>query len=386
MSRFSGLTRRLTPVPRLFVEGMVALSDRLRSHLDGRGRDLGLVDEVFAVFVGATLILSYSGWQSGHPRIVAAILSTVMAVVTLSIAAANEPRLLRRCLFYILGVASAFGGVWWIGNVAAHDISVTITPELRALPIGTVVWVVVREAAVLLMNLTHVQRSGSQQGNPTERFGSGQPKLPADSSRWGRKEMDKLRLKIGITVAAGLLIIARLLWPNIKIDAITIGLFIAAILPWLTSLIESAKLPGGWEVKFRDLKSASDALPAQAEPPADRNPTLLEVAQLDANLALVYLRVEIEKRLRTLAEIAGLDQKQPLTRLFRELQRSEEINHPFFSGLQEVVIAGNQAAHGATVEPSLADWAIEFGPKIIDALDQILEERGTPTTGSRRLR
>ena len=188
------------------------------------------------------------------------------------------------------------------------------------------------------------------------------------------------------SVAACLLILLHLLFPNINIDAITIGLFVLMVLPWITSIVESAKLPGGWEIKFRDLESASDALPAPAEPSSNRSPTLLEVAQLDANLALVYLRVEIEKRLRMLAENVQLNQNAPLAQLFQKLQRMEVINHPLLSSLQEVVMAGNKAAHGATVEPDLAGWAMEHGPQIIDILHQVLEERGIPETGSGRLR
>ena len=43
----------------------------------------------------------------------------------------------------------------------------------------------------------------------------------------------------------------------LTIDAISLGLLIVALLPWASSLIESAKFPGGWEIKFRDLKKAS---------------------------------------------------------------------------------------------------------------------------------
>ena len=57
--------------------------------------------------------------------------------------------------------------------------------------------------------------------------------------------MQNIGLKIGISVAAGLLIGARLIWPDIKIDAISIGLFIVALIPWMTSLVESKKFPGG---------------------------------------------------------------------------------------------------------------------------------------------
>ena len=52
--------------------------------------------------------------------------------------------------------------------------------------------------------------------------------------------------RIAISVAAASLLILRLVLPNLKIDAVTLGLLAAAILPWLTKLIRSAELPGGW--------------------------------------------------------------------------------------------------------------------------------------------
>ena len=41
---------------------------------------------------------------------------------------------------------------------------------------------------------------------------------------------------------------------TLKIDAITLGLLVIAISPWLPKLLESAKLPGGWEITFRKLE------------------------------------------------------------------------------------------------------------------------------------
>ena len=61
-------------------------------------------------------------------------------------------------------------------------------------------------------------------------------------------------LKISISVSAVLLIVLRMQWPNLKIDAITLGLFVVALLPWFISFLESAELPGGWKFKFRELK------------------------------------------------------------------------------------------------------------------------------------
>ena len=46
-------------------------------------------------------------------------------------------------------------------------------------------------------------------------------------------------------------LLAHLLRPDLAIDAISFGLFILALLPWLSDLIASAEFPGGWKVQFR---------------------------------------------------------------------------------------------------------------------------------------
>lgn len=191
--------------------------------------------------------------------------------------------------------------------------------------------------------------------------------------------MSQFKLKVGITLVAVLLAFVHLMWPDLKIDTITIGLFIIGILPWLASLLQSAKLPGGWEITFRDVEEAAKKATQTTETPeqimVSESSALyevanFEVANLDSNLALVYLRIEIEKRLRTLARKANLNSTGPLSRIFRDLQEHRVVNDVVFSGLQELIMAGNQAAHGAEVEPSVADSILEYGPRIIHALDR----------------
>jgi hypothetical protein len=43
------------------------------------------------------------------------------------------------------------------------------------------------------------------------------------------------------------------------------------------------------------------------------------------------------------------------------------------SGLQELIYAGNQAAHGAKVEPEVASWAVDIGPRILSSLDSKID-------------
>jgi hypothetical protein len=189
---------------------------------------------------------------------------------------------------------------------------------------------------------------------------------------------DNLWLKTIVTLAAIILIAVHLIWPELKIDAITLGLLIVAVLPWLTTLIESAKLPGGWEVKFRDVKAAGQKIIDQATSAETKRlapkPSYLEISDQDPNLALVGLRIEIEKRLRALAEKYQIKEQRSMMRMFNELHSRGILNDASLSGLQELVMSGNQAAHGAKVESGVADWAFNYGPQILSALDERLRE------------
>ena len=187
--------------------------------------------------------------------------------------------------------------------------------------------------------------------------------------------MQNMWLKIGISVVAALLIVARLIWPDLKIDVISIGLFVVALIPWLTSIVESMKFPGGWEIKLRELAEAGKKVTG-ANPAAESSelPKFMAVADQDPNLALVALRIEVENRLRALAEKHSVSPNVPLSRLFRDLRHREVLDHPAFHGLQEIIMAGNQAAHGASVEPALADWAFTNGSAILSILDEKLQD------------
>jgi hypothetical protein len=93
-----------------------------------------------------------------------------------------------------------------------------------------------------------------------------------------------------ISICALALLTVRLVWPRLQIDAITVGLLIVAILPWISRFLESAKFPGGWEIVFgrleKNLKEATEnihseiaknaqniaAIGYELGPPADARP------------------------------------------------------------------------------------------------------------------
>ena len=181
-------------------------------------------------------------------------------------------------------------------------------------------------------------------------------------------------IKLAVSFAATVGIVVRLFWPSIKIDVVALGLFVVGVLPWLSSILESAKFPGGWEVKFRDVQRAASQVTSGAELSAAPalEPSFVSIASRDPNLALVGLRIEIEKRLRELAARYDLPGRLPLRRLLQELRRHEILEPQALSGLDELVNAGDDAAHGAGVQDSIAQWAIEYGPKVLAVLDERL--------------
>ncbi len=68
--------------------------------------------------------------------------------------------------------------------------------------------------------------------------------------------MDKKirRLQICISLIAVLLIVIHIAVPSIAIDAITLSLFVIAIVPWLHPLFKSLEVPGGLKFEFQDLQ------------------------------------------------------------------------------------------------------------------------------------
>ncbi len=76
-------------------------------------------------------------------------------------------------------------------------------------------------------------------------------------------------LKIAVSIIAVFLLVVHILLPVVQIDAIAIGLFLIALLPWVASFLESAKLPGGWELKFRELQKEVSRIDAEVTPIVD---------------------------------------------------------------------------------------------------------------------
>lgn len=182
--------------------------------------------------------------------------------------------------------------------------------------------------------------------------------------------------KVTTTIIAIAVLIVRKVWPDL-LDVSDLFILALALLPWLSSILKSVEFPGGGKIEFKNVQSAvSKVTEGASDAVVER--ALAYSGELspdvDSSLALVGLRIEIERRIRQLAEKRDLSAQKPLMPTIRDLQSSGVLEGPTGSGLQELVMFGNQAAHGRAVDESAASWARDYGPQVLAVLDELLED------------
>lgn len=69
---------------------------------------------------------------------------------------------------------------------------------------------------------------------------------------------------LATSLAAVLIALAHVIWPRLRIDAITVALLAIAVAPWLGGLFESIELPGGWTLRYRQLAARVDRAQREA--------------------------------------------------------------------------------------------------------------------------
>jgi hypothetical protein len=75
---------------------------------------------------------------------------------------------------------------------------------------------------------------------------------------------------VSVTAVAIGVVVAHLVWPNLKIDFVTVALLAVASIPWLRGIVSSVDLPGGASIKLaarqravaRDQQATIDAVRA----------------------------------------------------------------------------------------------------------------------------
>ncbi len=189
--------------------------------------------------------------------------------------------------------------------------------------------------------------------------------------------MKPFKVQLAITLGALVVAVVHLKWPSLAIDGITLTLIVIAIVPWLAPLFKSMEFPGGWKIEFRDLAKVQErAEQADLLAPVTAIDTETEypfqiVAEDDPNLALAGLRIEIEKRLRRLAQSVNIPiYRASVGKLMRSLYQKGILSQEAYGVLADMIGLLNEAVHGAEVDRRALNWAMEVGPRILKALDE----------------
>ncbi len=199
--------------------------------------------------------------------------------------------------------------------------------------------------------------------------------------------MNTRSIQIAISSVAALVAVGHTWLPEITIDAITVTLLGIAVLPWLGPLFKSVEIPGGVKVEFQELEEASKKVERSGLIPAELVLKPMQkhvyafqaVSENDPNLALSGLRIEIESRLKKLAERREIEVRgYGANNLTKSLEKAGVLSHDEAAAIRDLLPLLNQAAHGAEVEDSAFGWAMDFGPRVIGALEDRLGETTTP--------
>ena len=188
------------------------------------------------------------------------------------------------------------------------------------------------------------------------------------------------KIQISITIASIAIAAVHMIWPDLKIDAVTLTLVIVAVVPWLAPLFKSLELPGGLKFEFQELERVKQEIKAagliDGTPPEKASSyTFLDVAESNPELALAGLRIELEKSLRTLAEQQGLasERYRGVGFLMRDLHQKQVISDQEKAALADMIGTLNKAVHGQDLDHRATQWVIDIGPQILDSLNARLK-------------
>ncbi|GAA4605215.1 hypothetical protein BJY16_005300 [Actinoplanes octamycinicus] len=76
----------------------------------------------------------------------------------------------------------------------------------------------------------------------------------ADGDPPGGTPRDVVVFGVVISALSVGLAIVHLIWPGLRIDAVTLALLVVAVVPWLGRIFASVELPGGWKLEYREFK------------------------------------------------------------------------------------------------------------------------------------
>lgn len=155
------------------------------------------------------------------------------------------------------------------------------------------------------------------------------------------------------------------------LSPIAAGALAIAVVPWVVGLIERISAPGGFEVVFSKAERQLDA--SNATPDEEDIEAFKYFEGTDPNYAIALLRVQVERRLRLIAEevMLGPDPRgrpRTIRSLADALAQQGAIPKEAVSLLNDLIPVMNEAVHGVALQSNATEFALSYGPKILAML------------------
>jgi len=188
-------------------------------------------------------------------------------------------------------------------------------------------------------------------------------------------------IKISTTLIALILTIVHMYYPSIKVDSITLGLLVVAVLPWLAPIFKTVELPGGMKFELQDFKEIEEKANKAGMIEKDVRDiktseyTYQLVAKDDPKLALAGLRIELEEKLRKIAYKNNLDMNHKgLGQILRVLSAHSLITSDESAVLSDMVGLLNAAVHSEEEKYDFRNvsWVLDVGTQVLNSLNKRL--------------
>lgn len=181
--------------------------------------------------------------------------------------------------------------------------------------------------------------------------------------------MENKNIKIVISIIASVGIFTHIIFPNIAIDFIVIFLLLIGISPWLSSIFKSLKF-GDLTIEYRDLKEIEEKLDkANLIKTVDEKDIFIPKKLEDPAMSLAWLRIEIEKKIKSLNNLCNFSESVNFNDMLRQLEDKEIIDSEEVAALKDLRIILNKAVHGEEIDSRASEWAFNVGSEILSALD-----------------
>jgi hypothetical protein len=165
------------------------------------------------------------------------------------------------------------------------------------------------------------------------------------------------------------------------VHALILGI---ALAPWLLTVVKSLEFPKGWRVelhdKFKDIGERARATGLlDTRPPARAQKhqySFQQIAGDDPGLALAGLRIELEKRLREMAQAAEINvNNKGIGHLLRDQSMQRMLDGREQAVIRDLIGLLNQAVHAQSVDRDSAEWALSEGVQLLKSLDRKMPSR-----------